>query len=242
MSGSFDISTLVFAILAIFVVWKLRSVLGTRTGNERPPTNPFARRGGVDAAKAAASTAERNNVVPLPGAAPVRPQPAPNDNVARWAGFAEAGSPVAAGLDEIARADAAFDPKPFMEGARIAYETIIMAFAKGDKAALAPLLARDVLDGFVSAIDQRQVRGETVETTFVALDRSVIEDAQVRGRTEQVSIRFETKLITVTHGRDGAVVDGNPDLVADVIDHWTFAREIGARDPNWRLVATETGQ
>jgi predicted lipid-binding transport protein (Tim44 family) len=242
MNGSFDISTLVFAILAIFVVWKLRSVLGTRTGHERPPFDPFAKRNAADPGKPGAATAERGNVVRLPGVgeAPGRPALSEQDDPARWAGFAEAGSPVAAGLDAIARADRSFAVEPFMEGARIAYETIIMAFAKGDKAALGPLLARDVLDGFSAAIDQRQSRGESVETTFVSLDEAVIEDAQVRGRTEQLTIRFESKLITVTRGRDGSVVDGSPDAVSAIIDHWTFAREIGSPNPNWKLVATET--
>lgn len=240
MNGSFDASTLVFAILAIFVVWKLRSVLGTRTGTERPPTNPFAKRTPADAPP----TAERGKVIPLPGAAERFPDQsvAANDGADRWAGFAEPGSPVAKGLDDIARADRTFAVQPFMAGARTAYETIIMAFAKGDKAALAPLLAKDVFDGFASAVDQRERKGERVETTFVSMDKSTIEDAQVRGRSEQVAIRFETKLITVTRDGAGVVVDGNPEVVSDIIDVWTFARDIDARDPNWKLIATESGQ
>lgn len=240
MNGSFDASTLVFAILAIFVVWKLRSVLGTRTGTERPPFNPFAKRTPADPPP----PAERGKVIPLPGAAERFPDQtvAANDGPNRWAGFAEPGSPVAKGLDDIARADRSFAVQPFMDGARMAYETIIMAFAKGDKPALAPLLAKDVFDGFASAVDQRERKGERVETTFVSMEKSTIEDAQVRGRSEQVAIRFETKLITVTRDGAGVVVDGNPEAVSDIIDVWTFARDIDSRDPNWKLVATESGQ
>ena len=240
MNGSFDISTLVFAILAIFVVWKLRSVLGQRTGSERPPVDPFAKRGAADQPKIGPVPAERGTVIPMPGAA--APPVAPANDAARWTGFAAPGSPIAAGLDEVVKADPGFNVGQFMDGARLAYEAIITAFAKGDKQTLAPLLAKEVFDGFAAAIDQRQAKGETVETTFVALDSAVIEDAQVRGRNEQITLLFETQLITVTRDKAGAVVDGNPEAVANISDHWTFAREITSRDPNWRLVATEAGQ
>ena len=237
MNGSFDISTLVFAILAIFVVWKLRSVLGTRTGTERPPFDPFAPRKPAD--PAATGTSERGNVIPLPGAAErIVPAQAGAD---RWAGFAAPGSTAAAGLDRIAAADPSFALGPFMEGARAAYEAIVMAFARGDRATLEPLLAKDVYDGFASAVAAREQAGETVETTFVSMDKATIEDAQFRGSTAQVAIRFETKLITVTRDRDGKVVDGSPDSQSEVIDVWTFARDVTSRDPNWKLVATETG-
>ncbi len=241
MNGSFDITTIVFAILAIFVVWKLRSVLGTRTGTERPPFDPFARRNAADRTPAAG---EGGKVIPLPGSAersaaagrPATPDPD------RWRGYAEPDSAVARGLDDVAKADPAFAVGPFMQGARAAYETIITAFAKGNKTALAPLLARDVYDGFAAEIDRRDGRGEVVDTTFVSIDTATIEDAQVRGAAEQVAVRFVTKLITVTRDKAGAVIDGHPETVVDIVDLWTFSRTINARDPNWQLIATETGR
>ncbi len=236
MNGSFDISTVVFAILAVFVVWKLRSVLGTRTGTERPP---FPRR------TPRAPGAEPGKVIPLPGSAERAADIGRTDATAAaasWQGYAEPGSPVARGLDDIARADPAFAAADFMQGARSAYETIIVAFAKGDKATLSPLLARDVYDGFAAEIDRRTAKGETVETTFVGIDKALIEDAQVRGRSEQIGVRFQTKLITVTRDKAGAVIDGHAETVVDIVDLWSFSRIIGARDPNWQLIATETGQ
>ncbi len=246
MNGSMDVSTVVFAILAVVVVWKLRSVLGTRTGNERPPTNPFERRRAADPAKRSGADdgPVRDNVVTLPGAAE-RATPGgarPGLDPDRWKGFAAPGSALETGLDAIHAADPGFAPGPFLEGARIAYEHVILAFAKGDRPALTALLAPDVLDGFAGAIAAREARGETVDTTFVGLDGATIEDAQLRGRTAQVGIRFEAKLITVTRDRGGAVIDGSPDRVSTVVDIWTFARDVGARDPNWTLVATETGR
>ena len=238
MNGSFDVTTIVFAILAVFVVWKLRSVLGTRTGNERPPFDPFARRNPVDRG----APAPEGKVIPLPGSADRAAEAARVAAPDRWRGYAEAGSPVARGLDDIARADPAFDIAPFMQGARAAYEAIITAFAKGDRQALKPLLARDVYEGFAAEIDRREQRGEVVDTTFVSTDKAVIEDAQLRGRIEQVAIRFTAKLITVTRDKSGAVIDGNPETVADIVDLWTFSRSADSRDPNWQLIATEAGQ
>ena len=242
MNGSFDISTVVFAILAIFVIWKLRSVLGTRTGNERPPVNPFARR--TPSEPGTAATAERGTVIPLPGAAE-RASAAGRkgpEAAERWKGFAEPGSPVSAGLDAVGAADPGFDPSAFMNGAKAAYEMIIMAFAKGDRQALQPLLAKDVFEGFASAIDARNARGDSVETTFVGIDKSTIEDARMRGQTAQISVRFNTKLITLTRNRAGETIEGSPETVSDVDDLWTFARDLTSRDPNWTLVATETAQ
>ncbi len=113
------------------------------------------------------------------------------------------------------------------------------AFAEGDRKALKNLLSREVYDGFVSAIAQRESRGETIEFRFVGIDKAEITDAALRGGTEQVTVRFASKLISATHDKTGAVVDGDPVHVGDVTDIWTFARESNSRDPNWKLVATE---
>lgn len=238
----FDIYTIIFLALAVFIFIRLRSVLGQRTGRERPPYDPYSRR---DAAKAPAGASDK--VVNFPGAAtdkPAVPQPLePVEDAepapARWAGVAEVGSAVANGLDAIAAQERDFDAKHFLEGARAAYEMIIVAFANGDRASLKDLLARDVFDGFSSAIAEREQRGEKMDTQFVGIEKAEIVEAEARGRSAQVTVRFLSQLISVTRDRNGAVVDGDPEQVADVTDVWTFARELGARDPNWKLVATE---
>lgn len=242
MHEPFDITTIIFAVLAVFVVWKLRSVLGTRTGNERPPFDPFAAR--RKAREGSANpVGETGTVIRLPGAADDRasePAPAPAGPGEQWAGFVNPDTRAAEGLDRIKSADPSFSAAGFMEGARAAYEMIVSAYAAGDRNTLAPLLAKDVLDSFTASIAQREAQGHKIETTFVSMDKSVIEDAQLRGRSAQITVRFQPKLINVTRDREGAVVDGSPDQVADVTDLWTFARDVGARDPNWKLVATET--
>ena len=119
---------------------------------------------------------------------------------------------------------------------------IVTTFAEGDRRQLRSLLSREVYDGFETAIKDRESRGETVETRFVSIDRADITAAEMRGRTEQVTVRFHSQLVSVTRAKDGAVIDGNPEKVTDVTDVWTFARDVTSRDPNWKVIATEAGQ
>jgi predicted lipid-binding transport protein (Tim44 family) len=239
MQDSFDVTTLIFLGLAVFVIWRLRSVLGQKTGSEQPPFDPIGRR---DTPPARPGAPADDNVVRLPGAPGERPaavRPPPAD---RWKGIAEPGTRIAQGLDEIARMEPAFDAQEFLEGAKSAYEMIVTAFAQGDRSTLKNLLSREVYDGFERAITEREKRGEKVETTFVSIDRAEMVGVEVRGTNAQVMVRFASKLITATRDPLGTVVDGSADEVADVTDVWTFARTLGSRDPNWLLVATEAGQ
>jgi predicted lipid-binding transport protein (Tim44 family) len=212
MQDSLDVTTIIFLALAVFVIWRLRSVLGQKTGQEKPPLDPFSRREAPPTLGPAPRTAGGDNVVRLPGAAngpaAATVELAPD----RWSGVAEAGSPVAAGLDEIAKIEPGFDARGFVEGAKTAYEMIVTAFAQGDRKSLKNLLSRDVYEGFERAIIDRDKRGEKAETTFVSIDRADLVGVEVRNR------------------------------VVDVTDVWTFARTLGTRDPNWQLVATEAAQ
>jgi predicted lipid-binding transport protein (Tim44 family) len=161
----------------------------------------------------------------------------------RWKGIAETGSAAAAGLDAIAAADSSFDVQHFLTGARAAYEMVVTAFAAGDRRQLRGLLSREVFDGFDAAIGEREGRGETVESKFVSIDSSNVTAAELRGRnTAQLTVRFVSKLVSATRDRSGAVIDGNAEKVTEVTDLWTFARDVSSRDPNWKVVATETGQ
>jgi len=236
MRDVFDIYTIIFLALAVFIFLRLRSVLGQRTGRERPPYDPYS-------AREARPAAEK--VVSLPNRAPEAAAQQPAEPVApgeRWKGVAEPGSALAGGLDAIAGADSEFDPKHFITGARAAYEMIVSAYAEGDRRSLKNLLAREVYEGFEQAITEREKRGETVENRFVSIDEAEITGAELRGRTAQVTMRFQSKLVSATRDKNGNVVDGNAERVTDVTDVWTFARDASSRDPNWKLVATEAGQ
>ena len=232
-----DIYTIIFLALAVFIFLRLRNVLGQRTGSERPPYDRAAR----DMANGAAGN---NNVVPLPGtvidhAPPAAPSDAPATD--RWKGVTEPGTALAQGLDAVVAADASFDPQHFLTGAKGAYEMIVLAFANGDRRTLKDLLSKEVYEGFDSAIREREQREQKVETRFVGIDKAEIVNADVRDRAAQVTVRFVSQMVTVTRDKTGAVVDGSPEKVTDVTDIWTFARDIASRDPNWKLVGTESG-
>jgi predicted lipid-binding transport protein (Tim44 family) len=238
MQDVFDIYTIIFLALAVFIFLRLRSVLGQRTGRERPPYDPYSARDSV-------RPSTNDNVVALPsrGGAETPQKPIETaEPVERWKGIAEAGSAVAVGLDAIAREDPSFDAKHFVDGARSAYEMIVTAYAEGDRRNLKNLLSKDVYDGFDAAIRERETKGETSETRFVSIDKSEIVGAEQRGRTAQITVRFVSQLVSLTRDRSGAVIEGSPDKVTDVTDVWTFARDVSSRDPNWKLVATEAGQ
>jgi predicted lipid-binding transport protein (Tim44 family) len=237
MRDVFDIYTIIFLALAVFIFLRLRSVLGQRTGRERPPYDPYSAREPVRPAT--------DKVVALPNRTPEGTAPKPSvavEPTERWKGVAAAGSPLASGLDAIAAVDSEFDGKHFLTGARAAYEMIVNAYAEGDRRTLKNLLSREVYDGFESAISEREKRGDTVESRFVSIDNAQISAAELRARSAQVTVRFSSQLVSVTRDKNGNVIDGNADKVTDVHDIWTFARDVSARDPNWKLVATEAGQ
>jgi predicted lipid-binding transport protein (Tim44 family) len=137
------------------------------------------------------------------------------------------------------RADPGFDPNHFLDGAKAAYEMVVMAFAQGDEATLNQLLGSDVYDGFQRAIRERETRGEKVESSLVGIDKADIIEAEVKNRTGYVTVKFVSELISVTRDAEGEVVEGDPKKVREVTDIWTFARDVSSKNPNWKLVATE---
>lgn len=229
-----DIYTIIFLALAVFIFLRLRSVLGQRTGSERPPYDRAA-------PNVVQRTQDNNNAVPMPGAVIDQAPLAPSADVApadRWKGLTEPGTPLAAGLDAIAAQDSSFDPRHFISGARGAYEMIVLAFANGDRRALKDLLSGDVYESFETVIKDREKHEQKTETRFVSIDKAELVGAEARDRAAQLTVRFVSQMISVTRDKTGAIVDGNPDKVADITDVWTFARDTSSRDPNWKLVGT----
>jgi predicted lipid-binding transport protein (Tim44 family) len=229
-----DIYTIIFLALAVFIFLRLRSVLGQRTGSERPPYDRAA-------PNVVQRTQDNNNVVPMPGAVIDQAPLAPSADVApadRWKGVAEPGTPLAAGLDAIVAQDSSFDPRHFISGARSAYEMIVLAFANGDRRALKDLLSSEVYDSFEAVIKDREKHEQKTETRFVSIDKAELVGAEARDRSAQLTVRFVSQMISVTRDKAGTIVDGNPDKVTDITDVWTFARDATSRDPNWKLVGT----
>ena len=231
MSGFFDVYSIIFLVIAIVIFMRLGSVLGRRTGNEPAPTDPRVK---------ATPTASRNdNVVSLPP----RDRTAANSTDATDFGSIERhappGTPLHAGLVAVATAMPTFDINHFLDGAKMAYEMIVTAYADGDRATLKNLLAPEVFDGFEAAIAEREAKGERAELTFVGLQEAKITAAELDGRTAKLTLRFVADLISSTKDRNGNVVQGDATEVQTIRDAWTFARDVTARDPNWKLVATE---
>lgn len=215
----FDI--ILFAMVAGFLILRLRSVLGRRTGQERRRNNPFLRQ----------PEPTGDKVVPLGPRVAVPPPTA----------TAPPGDAVAAGLAAIHNADPEFDPAHFVDGARVAFEMIVAAFAAGDKAKLRPLLSDEVYRPFSAAIDEREAAKETLETRILGIKQLDIVEAQLAGRWARVTLKIVSDQINVIRAHDGSIVDGDPDHPIEKTDFWTFARDTRSTDPNWALVATDSG-
>ena len=227
MDGGFQfLDILFFAMIAAFLVLRLRRVLGRRTGHQqRPPEG---------AARPRPEPEAEGKVIELPDRSgrPADADPTATDDAAD--------DPVAAGLARIQSADSAFDVGEFVHGARSAFELIVHAFANGDAGSMRGLVDDDVLDNFIAEIDARLERRETLETTVIAIRSADIVDAGLHGRIAVVTVKFVTEQVNVMRDAQARVIEGDPNQVTDVTDIWTFSRSARARDPNWKLIETRS--
>ncbi|USJ23060.1 Tim44/TimA family putative adaptor protein [Ensifer adhaerens] len=231
--GSFDFITFFFLIAAVVIFLQLRSVLGRRTGSERPPFDPYSPRDMSQGPE----NGDKGKVVQLP-----RRENA-DEEANRYEmidAFAKTGTTLNTQLRALSDADQGFGPKEFVNGAKMAYEMIVMAFADGDRKTLKNLLSREVYEGFDAAITDRERKGEVVKSTFVGIDKADIIHAEVKDSEENITVRIVSQLISATYDKQGGLIDGDAESVAEVNDLWTFARDIRSRDPNWKLIATES--
>jgi len=241
-----DLFTLISLIVAVVVVLKLRSVLGRRTGDEEARLERYR----AERRQQGAGASQSDNVVAMPrrdGEAATIGQAqevAVADAEERINEYPGLDAEVRRGLLAVAKLDPAFDPEAFVRGARQAYEMIVTAFAEGNRKLLKSLLSRDVYEGFVGAISEREARGEQVDQSFVGINKADIVESEVRGGIASITVRFVSQLISATRDKAGAILQGDPQKVKEVTDVWTFRRDIStpkARDnPNWELVATQS--
>lgn len=242
MDGKIDLFTLLTLVVAIVTILKLRSVLGRRTGDEDARVEQRRR----DASAAAGA----EKVVKLPRRDKAEPvaaervaEPASGEAaVARIKSVTGGDESLTSGLMEILKADPSFDPDGFVRGARQAYEMIVTAFAEGNRKTLRDLLNRDVLDSFTQAISEREQRGEQVDQSFVGINKADLLEAEMKGGFANITVRFVSQLISATRDRGGNVVSGDPSKIKEVVDIWTFSRDVSTArarsNPNWKLVAT----
>jgi len=241
VGNNYDI--ILIGLVAVFLILRLRSVLGKRTGNERPPArDPFtppAPPTATPRVDAPAGQSGNDNFVPLPS--PNAPSPRPSLATSGPGGIRATVLPTAAaGVAAIRAADPSFEPLSFTAGARAAFTTIVEAFAKGDAAALRPLLDQPTFASFEAAIRGRIERKEKAETTLIGFEASDISAAELQGSHAAVTVRFVSEQINVVRNAEGQIADGNPNEVQKVVDLWSFRRDTKSSDPNWLLVKTES--
>jgi predicted lipid-binding transport protein (Tim44 family) len=230
--GTDNIITLFFLIVAALIFLNLRSVLGKRTGNEKQPYDPLSQRD----AERTQPTTEDGKVITLPRRTPLDAE----NRYEEIDGFAAPGTELNTSLRKVFDADPTFSPRQFVEGARAAYEMILMAFAEGDRKTLKSLLSNEVYEGFSTALDEREKAGEKVKSSFVGIEKSEMTHANIEGSETSIGMKIVSQLITATYNSAGDLIEGSAEIVAEVNDRWTFARDIRSRDPNWKLVSTQS--
>lgn len=224
MGGGFQFFDIIlFAILALFLIFRLGSVLGRRQDDEKRRSDPF----GISE-KSRKQEPQPDNVVVMPERAG-----APAEDL-------DSMDPLEAGLARIKAADPRFREREFLKGARAAFEMVVEAFAKGDGKTLKMLLDGPVYDNFAAAIREREKAGQELETTLVGIDEAEIVSAELQGRNAAVTVKFVTGQVNATRDADGEVVEGDPNNVVQVTDIWTFSRDTRSPNPNWVLIATGT--
>lgn len=210
-AGSAFLEILFFGMVAAFLVFRLRSVLGRRMGHERD------QKANGDASSRADQSASDENVIPMPGKR-------------------LSSDPLERSLAEIGRADRSFDVDSFTTGARTAFELIVNAFANGDRDTLRSLTSNDVYTTLDEEMRRREDAGETFESTLVRIKDARIIGANLQGSMARVTLRFESEQINVVRDAEGHAVQGQHGVIEPVTDVWTFARDVSASDPNWTLV------
>jgi predicted lipid-binding transport protein (Tim44 family) len=232
MSEIFDLTNLLLMAVAVAIFLRLRSVLGRRTEDDRARLDTYAAR---------EAAARDSNVAPMP-----RPETAPSGGSPAGQSVDERLGPLPEGsrafepLRQIAEADPLFETGAFLNGAKVAYEAIVSAYARGDRETLRDLLSREVFESFNAVIAEREARGEKNEFSFVGISSADITDAHFVDRVAHVTVRFVCELVTAVRDRAGNVIEGDIKAVRQVTDVWTFARDVSSRNPNWRLVATDS--
>lgn len=224
---------IVYGVVAAGLVFWLRSILGTRHGEERERPNPYSAESLEKAEEVAANiTQEIKNVGES------------NKDRIRQLGLETKGiiaienKTAENGLVQIAKADKNFDIDFFFEGAQEVFVMVIKAFAKGDRDTLKDLVEDNVFNAFEGAILDRERSGQSVDVDIHAIRKAEITKAYMDHETAKITVRFKAEETRVEKSSDGNILFGDPDKITNMIDVWTFSRDISKDDPRWLLVET----
>ncbi len=213
------IQLLVLAGIAVFLILRLKNVLGTREGFEKPP-------------------------LPTPGTSARKSPPleviegGPDLDISD---HVDEGSAEAHALAEMKRIEPSFNVTDFLAGARGAYEMIVMGYERGDIAEIQPFLSEDVYESFVDGVSAREDQGLTIEANFIGVREMQLVDAKLDPDTNEgeITIRFVAELNSAVRDKGGDIIEGSLTEIKKQKDTWAFARVMGADDPNWLLVSTD---
>jgi len=219
-----NIVTFIFFALAVVIFIQLRNVLGRRTGNERPPFDPFTAKADAAEEQEAAPAAKAEYAV---------------DPYAEIDAYAPAGGALNAALRVIRDADSSFSPKGFLAGARNAYEMILTDFAKGEMGELRRLLTDNVYQNFADAVTEREKAGERVKFTFIGIDKAEIITAELNEGQARLHVALQAEIISAVYDKSGKLIDGNEQDIFPLRDRWVFIRDVKAKAPDWLLAATQ---
>lgn len=236
------IDIIFFAMIAVFLVLRLRGVLGKRDGNDGSSFRDLFQEPGPES-----ESAQENKVVNLSDRAgkaglaeKARTDADVDQDAAQHVAEEADQSPLGAGLAQLRRYDKNFNDEDFLVGARVAFEMILSAYASGDADTLRPLLSNDVYSNFAKAIQDREQAGHVMEDTLVGIMKSELVEIYMENRVANVTVKFISEQVNAVHDENGDVVEGDPNAVLTVTDFWTFARDTKNSDPNWTLVATRS--
>lgn len=217
--GRFPVDLVLFGMIAAFLILRLRSILGRRTGYERPPLQNFMAPG-TPPGPVIEGRAE-------PIAAPTRPVPDPQSALGKT-------------LDRMRSIDRSFDPASFLTGAEKAFRLVVTAFAQGDRAGFRNLVGDEVFNSFDLAIKAREQAGHTLTSEVRSIEGATIENANLRGTVARITVRFISDQISMTKDAQNHIVAGT-DAVTEIVDLWSFERDLSSHDPAWRLVSVDPG-
>lgn len=234
MGSSFQfIDIILFAMIAVFLILRLRNVLGRRDGHEGGHRDPF----GSNVSVEEVSDGQDKKIIQLPDGSDENNF---SGNKGDTSSSADGNTALAAGVAEIQRLDNTFNTEDFLVGARVAFEMVLEGYSNHDRKILENLLSAEVLVNFLRAIDEREKAGHVLEDTLVGIEKSEIVEAYIEDERAQVTVKFVSEQINVVRDSEGQIASGNPNEVINVVDLWTFARDIHSTDPNWALVATHS--
>lgn len=225
---------IILALIAGFIVLRLRSVLGQKTGNENPNFfSPKPDNNAQTKPEAIIQLVEKS----LKPRTPAQAEPK-NENENDPYAQKQEGTPIAQDISELKKADNQFNATTFLDGAKMAFEMVFDAFVKADKPTLALLLSQEINAHFVSEIDAREQQETKMETTLLAVIPKDITSIRMNNNLARISVHFESEQVTVERGKNNEIISGNPSDTHHVLDEWVFERDVTSKNPNWRIIET----